>query len=472
MKNTKEAIKYGIKTLKVLPDEMFALIKSSDGYDGTNYKRWLANEIIKIANKEGIGYSQLLVKKFSIIQSISEGYEDDGDEIRPRFYDMFKKVLGVNIYSVGIANIGTSLDDVDWYNGVDIDDVNSSFVTGTLPDEYRDAFTRGEFSLFVRLSCGNAPKNSDLLKDAKEYGISCKSEGALMLYRVCSLVEAFGYSDKFRFGFLVNTTFLYDIENAGIIKYFLSYFVYKGLVIKSSDMYESGQVGGEYAFVVCTPRGVSDKTQDGFVLKDFVADKSKNPKAVKRRFSRSYIDMLEYIKANVKRLEPGDKIYGYLCYNPLSSTGMWLSSKSECDTSIPITKSNIESIIVYYGVSRSMANFGMFTGVNDIMTGSTGYSELLYNCLPIFLYDTNSRMCGNSIPESILNSMFDVGEVYFGYEAKELISVCKSTADDLPQDASISETLTNSGNDELVSYYMSALSNLKDYASMLYRKME
>lgn len=472
MKNTKEAIKYGIKTLKVSPDEMFALIKSSDGYSGENYKRWLANEIIKIANKEGVGYSQLLVKKFSIIQSISEEYESDGDEIKQRFYDMFSKVLGEKIYSVGMNKVGISLDEVDWYNGIDIDDVNSAFVMGTLPADFREDFVNGEFSLFARLQCSNPPKNSDLLKDAKEYGLVCKNEGSLMLYRVCSLVEAFGYSNKFRFGFLVNSTFLYDKDNADIIKYFLSYFVYKGLIIKSSDMYESGQVGGEYAFVVCTPRGAEDRTQDGFVLRDYTDDKLKASNMVKRRFSRSYIDMLEYIKSGVRKLPEGEKIYGYLCYNPLSSTGMWLSSSAECDTSIPITRSNIDSIIVYYGVSQSMANFGMFTGVNDIMTGSTGYTELLYNCVPIFLYDINSHMRGDAVPAFLIKEMFDVGEVYFGYEAKELISVCKSIVDDLPEGASISETIVNSGNDDIVSYYMTALSNLKDYVSMLYRKME
>lgn len=466
MKNTIEAIKYGINTLKVSPDEMFALIKSSNGYSGENYKRWLANEIIKIANNEGIGYSQLLVKKFFIIQSISESYEFDDDRISPNVCEMFKKALGDNIYSVGINEVGLSLESIDWYNGIDIDDVNSSFVM-ELPDEYRDVFCKGDFSLFVRLSCSNSPKNSDIFKDAKDYGIHCKSEGALMLYRVCSMVEAFGYSRKFRFGFLVNTAFLYDADNADIIKYFLSYFVYKGRVIKSSDMYESGRSGGEYAFVVCYPRGIDDKIQDGFVLKDYNSGK-KPP----RRFSRSYVSMLEYILSDAKNVTPGDKIYGYLCYNLLSSTNMWLSSSFDHDAIISISRSNLESIIVYYGVSRSMANFGMFTGVNDIITGSAWYKELLYNCLPIFLYDTDSKLCGNAIPESILNSMFDVGEVYFGYEAKELISICKSVEDDLPEDASISDTLINSDNDDLVSCYMDALSNLKNYVSMLYRKME
>ena len=47
MRNTKDAIKYGIETLKVLPEKMFNLIESSRDYDGDDYDRWLANEIIK-----------------------------------------------------------------------------------------------------------------------------------------------------------------------------------------------------------------------------------------------------------------------------------------------------------------------------------------------------------------------------------------------------------------------------------------
>ena len=57
MKNTREAIRYGIETLGVTPEEFFSLIESSNGYSGDDYGRWLANEIIKIAEKDNVGYS-------------------------------------------------------------------------------------------------------------------------------------------------------------------------------------------------------------------------------------------------------------------------------------------------------------------------------------------------------------------------------------------------------------------------------
>ena len=76
MKNTIDAIKYGLETLKVSPKELNSLIESSKGYDGDDYKRWLANEIIKIAEKDDVGYSQLLAKWFNLIQSIIEEYNN------------------------------------------------------------------------------------------------------------------------------------------------------------------------------------------------------------------------------------------------------------------------------------------------------------------------------------------------------------------------------------------------------------
>ena len=75
MKSTVEAVRYGIETLKVSPNEMFSLIESSQGYTGDDYKRWLANEIIKIAVKDGVGFSQLLVKKLAITSEIMENVD-------------------------------------------------------------------------------------------------------------------------------------------------------------------------------------------------------------------------------------------------------------------------------------------------------------------------------------------------------------------------------------------------------------
>ena len=106
MKYTREAIRYGIETLGVTPDELFSLIESSEGYDGDDYRRWLAARIIEVAERDGVGFTQLLVKKFAITQSLAEEYSDDG--IKEEWLEYFNSVFSnFNVFSVGIEGIGS-----------------------------------------------------------------------------------------------------------------------------------------------------------------------------------------------------------------------------------------------------------------------------------------------------------------------------------------------------------------------------
>lgn len=122
MKVANEAIRYGIETLGVSPDEMFSLIESSNGYEGDDYKRWLASEIIKLVENSGMGYSQLLIKKFNIIQELMDEYSDSS--IKEEWLSYFKSILSNNIFSINMEDIGTMIEDVDWFNGYDIDSHN------------------------------------------------------------------------------------------------------------------------------------------------------------------------------------------------------------------------------------------------------------------------------------------------------------------------------------------------------------
>lgn len=126
MRKTKSAIKYGMETLKLSSDELFKLIESSKDYVGSDYKRWLARKIIELAEKDGIGYSQLLVKKFNIINSIMEEVAET-DSIKEEFLDIFKSTLKGELYSNGFPYLGTELK-VDWGKGIDYDKNNSFFV--------------------------------------------------------------------------------------------------------------------------------------------------------------------------------------------------------------------------------------------------------------------------------------------------------------------------------------------------------
>lgn len=68
-----------METLGVSSDKLFHLIETSRGYDGDDYERWLSGKIIEIAEADGVGFSQLLVKKFNILSELAA---QDGMEIR------------------------------------------------------------------------------------------------------------------------------------------------------------------------------------------------------------------------------------------------------------------------------------------------------------------------------------------------------------------------------------------------------
>ena len=64
MKKTVQAVKYALDTLHISPDSLFKLIETSQGYEGEDYNRWLAEKIIRTADSEGIPFTELLVKNF------------------------------------------------------------------------------------------------------------------------------------------------------------------------------------------------------------------------------------------------------------------------------------------------------------------------------------------------------------------------------------------------------------------------
>ena len=201
MKRTIEAVKYGIETLGISPNALFDLIKSSNGYDGDDYSRWLANEIIKIAEKDGVGYSQLLVKKFTIISSILDGVDVS---IKKEWLDFFSSMLGVDsgsVMSINFDGIGTKFEeDVDWYSDVDLMS-EKFFSEGNLPENLMSNL-RGDseenFAIVAKLESDSCSKNSELFKSAKSVGVVCKNKGSMLLYRMCNLAEAWDLGANFK----------------------------------------------------------------------------------------------------------------------------------------------------------------------------------------------------------------------------------------------------------------------------------
>ena len=507
MKNVKEAIKYGIETLNVTPEEMFALIESSKDYDGDDYKRWLANEIIKIAEKEGVGFSQLLVKKFSIIQSLAE---DADTQIKPQWLNYLKGFLSEPTYSVDFSYLGKPLEDVDWFNGLDYDEVNTFFVDENLPEGVSEKLRNHEkITILSRLNTDSSSKSSDLFKSAKSYNILCKNEGSLMLYRMCMLAKALELDKNFKFAFFTSVDFLYDNENSDIIKFFLSYFNYDGFVVKSTELFTDTFISSTFAFVVCTPRGIEDSIQDGFVLGERYLEKGAELTKSSRRYSRSSVILREYMlhycnefkktcKTTIQGesngvLQPDSSVigtedaYGYLNFDVTHKC--WLTTAPDLSAKYhyPIDRSTLREVIVYYGVVKSLAEFGMSTDIHKIVTGNSNYNDLLYNCLVLFLFDVDSKFCtqkgkANSFDiesSDLVKQMLEQGEVYFSYESKELLDICKGFLDYLKNEGiedttgmTFEDVRRGSENEDLDSAYLSALRNLKDYIRVLYRKVE
>ena len=259
MKNAKEAIKYGIETLKVSPEEMFSLIESSKDYDGDDYPRWLASKIIKLAEEDGVGYSQLLVKRFNIISDL---LDNDGEVFKSDFIDYISGENVDIIYGLDEYDKGYS-EDLDWFKGIDLDVNNSEFLLENFEDIY-NKFLNGEEALKMLLkpSRSSADKSSELYADAKSNGIICKNEGMLMLYRLCMLVNAFSSGRDIEVTILTDVDFLMDEDIQDLMSLFLSYFKVEGYFVKASDIYENTLNGTRYAVMKCISRTGDDELQD------------------------------------------------------------------------------------------------------------------------------------------------------------------------------------------------------------------
>lgn len=502
MKNTKEAVRYGIETLGVSPDEMFSLIETSKGYEGDDYKRWLANEIVKIAEKDGVGYSQLLVKKFNIIQDMMNTKELT---MKSEWVEYFNTQNSDKLWSVDFPEAGTPLEDVDWFNGIDYDAENSFFLQEELPELYEQVLNEEVVEIVATLSDTTAKKNTELYNAASQLNLNCKNVGSLFLYRLCQIVEAFDLVEDFELKLLMDTDFLLDKENDKVWSYFLNYFKYTGYAIKSSDLYDGALGEKEFALLLCKPRTGEEAVQDCVMLSGATYKDGSFLKTGKRkRYTRSSQPLLDELGStkgtmvelpketlnegltNEKVVNVKD-VLGYL--NTNTSYGSWLSSfpaggKGE---SIPITRENLNDVILYYSVSTALKTFGINETISLPLTGDNGYKKLLYNCIPLFLFSVNSRFRGyKGEKESsfdlersdLVESLLKAGEVYYSFEAKELVDLCKGYSEFLVKNCGenisckcFNDLRLEADYAEFNSLYLSKVRNLCDYVKGLYKEM-
>ena len=503
MKKCLSAVRYGLETLGVSSDKLFHLIETSRGYDGDDYERWLSGKIIEIAEADGVGFSQLLVKKFNILSELAA---QDGMEIRAEYLKLFCDEIGCacdDIYTVGFKDYKffsdeKKLDEFDFFTGVDLDSENA-FFTETLPDDLRGEVVGGKAPLLFKFELDGVSKKSELFSDARNRCVSIKYFGSLLLYRMCLLYDVYGSTD-FRFGFLCPVEFLYDEGNCDIVRELLSRFKIDGYNISDLNPYF-----GEYAFCTCRGRKVDEVEDVGILLRGMRIPENGEAELSEKisLYTHTNKKMIDFLKATkcsdkVPYEEKGvlsgwtkgkEKALGYINVGRTLKLSMFPLCEN-ADSCIPIMKSNLLDVIAFYGLRQSNEECGMYTDINMLVSGHSKYTDLVYNSLPLFLFDIGSEWRGYSVKSGdekrllknkfdpfdspIVKSLLDVAEVHFSFEAKELMSFCRSYYDKLERDRSLmsfSEVRSNVNDEGLDKMYYNALSNLKKYISATYREV-
>ena len=241
-------------------------------------------------------------------------------------------------------------------------------------------------------------------------------------------------------------------------------------------------MNGVYAFLVCRPRTYGSEMQDSFVLDSMrLVSGGAVPSGVYRRYSRSERSLLGSLAGS------GDSVnvLGYLNvpYTNVFDCTVSVLAGEGFRYNIPITSGNLRSVVIYYSIVHALSGGGMSSDVKELMDGSLDYDNLFYNCLPLFLFDTSSLFRsypGIENPFDVENSdlikgLIEEGEVYFSYEAKDLLSVCKGFLDYLGKDCdgmTFEQVRKEANHSELNNAYLSALINIKDYIRSLYKKFE
>lgn len=500
MRKTVGAVQYGIETLGISPDALFNLISSSKGYDGDVYERWLAARIIDVAEAEGVGFSQLLVKKFNILSELSE--DADGG-IKEEYLGLIEKELGQglgNLYTLGLDGIDVFYENkkMSWGNfmsNIDYDSVNSFFVDSFKEEFNDDCLCGGEYPFLFRFGMDPSDKKSDLYVDAKSRGLGLKYLGSEVLYRMCLLEGIHGCVG--RFGILCPTAFLYDEENKGIINEFLMHFKVYGYAISDLSMFS-----GEMAFCVCEKNEGHDLYPQIWLKKTKLVSGKVSVDEGKKLYTRSSKPMWNYLLETSPAMddvvvaqrdgkfagtEKGNKkALGYL----YRGSELWVQRNPEKDSPycIPITAENLIPIIAYMGVFVSNVGNGYFSDVGILLSGHENYNSLVYNCLPLFLFDRGMRCAGVSyevdgvqkyrknkldpVNSEIVKSLYDVGEVFFSFEAKELWNLGMLVLERVPVEKRMTmtfwETLTYLNDSEITRRYVLAVQNLKGYIISAY----
>ena len=254
---------------------------------------------------------------------------------------------------------------------------------------------------------------------------------------------------------------------------------------------------GDMAFITLETRREDNDEQDGVVLTSITLsdeELSGFSELESKRYSRSNQSMLNKIASESVALEDdvmmqslgeesnmGKGFKDALGYLNINGSVSLSTLPEEGKQNIAITKENIKDMIAYYGVTVSREiDWGYSSDIPCLIDGGVGYEELLYNCLPLFLFDynvdfkniggTDNRL--DVLTSPVIKDLLDIGLPYFSFEAKELYNTCKDYIEFSAKnmgvvEKSFHELREMSDNNDFNNFYESKLINLKEYVNTL-----
>lgn len=431
MKKTTQAIKYALDELKVTPDYLFQLLESAQGYSGDNYELWLANKIIEIAASEGIPFTELLVKKLKILASLMSNAEDGISDLVSSFIDRWVEGTEDVIYDfsgVGYNKVTSQVEDFDWFNGI-------SLIDSTLEENNTDNST------YIGILDSKGAGKSEITVEAKSSGLPINSKGGAMLYRLL-LMDDILEPENNTYVFISDSSFFKD--NYEIVSQFMSRFdLMDAIYLNKSDTMKGSFASGLDVITVWKTYSPERETLNSILARSYPdGENSLLFYSDREELMENYItsgkdighDEVSTLTLDLEFDEVVDvDSSDYEAYLSLNGTQRVADFPIQGSRAVvALNDDNLKDIIVFFGASQALeGSWGYGRGLGRVLTGLEGYHSLVANCLPIFLFGSNSLFhtytdngstyqSQFNYDSDLVNSLYEELSPFMSFEAKVL----------------------------------------------------
>lgn len=196
---TPQAIDFAMRTLKLSSDQLLYLVQSAEGFEGESpYDKWLAHQIIVLADDEGVPFSQIPLKWTGFLADIKSSF-DKTSVIYSEVKDKLKKYIGTK--SIGFGGLDSLpglevQEDIDWFSALDLNAFEASFVEHNFESEVQSLIFENEdltpWSIVGEVRSTKIRK-TDLQGSLRLKGFQPSNvEGEQILFRLINLAETSG----------------------------------------------------------------------------------------------------------------------------------------------------------------------------------------------------------------------------------------------------------------------------------------